>query len=65
MPGIRGQCLGQCVRRLENAAKRRVAGRFVPGHTGGFKSAIHSKTNTRQKRARLKRNATIAGRGLL
>ena len=59
MPGIRGHAWGNALGGWKT--KRRVAGRFVPGHTGGFKSAIHSKTNTRQKRARLKRNATIAG----
>lgn len=59
MPGIRGHAWGNALGGWKT--QRRVAGRFVPGHTGGFKSAIHSKTNTRQKRARLKRNATIAG----
>lgn len=59
MPGIRGHAWGNALGGWKT--QRRVAGRFVPGHTGGFKAAIHSKTNTRQKRARLKRNATIAG----
>jgi len=59
MPGVRGHAWGNALGGWKT--QRRVAGRFVPGHVGGFKSAIHSKTNTRQKRARIKRNAAIAG----
>ena len=49
MPGIRGHAWGNALGGWKTKAR---SGRFVPGHTGGFKSAIHSKTNTRQKRAK-------------